>query len=147
MPTPAQDRIVRGPFGALLILLGLMLSSGTAAAAGFDLRQATRLGAGRSAAAVALTASGVRDPAGDEALDRAGGASLPPSGPALVTRSLWERPAAEPRPADEAARAEPAWASTRAITPNSPTTRTLSDGSARGTRGRGRVTCPILPLR
>ena len=45
-----------------------------------------------------------------------------------------------------AARAEPAWASTRAITPNSPTTRTLSAGSPRGTRGRGRVTCPILPL-
>src|SRR3954465_3618639 len=46
-----------------------------------------------------------------------------------------------------AVRAVPAWASTRAITPNSPTTRTLSLGSLRGTRGRGRVTCPILPLR
>ena len=108
MPKPAQDRIVRGPFGALLILLGLMLSSGTAAAAGFDLRQsAPRLGSSRSAAAVALLASGVRDPSGEEAPDSAGGAAAP-SGPSLVARSLWERPPAEPRRADDAAPADPA---------------------------------------
>ncbi|HEX8626234.1 MAG TPA: hypothetical protein VF782_14330 [Allosphingosinicella sp.] len=117
MADSPQDRIGKGPFGALLILLGLLLSSGTAAAAGLDLRQsAPRLGSSRSAAAVALLPSGVRNPAEDDA-PQAGGGAAPPSGPGVVTRHLWERPAAGLGSRNEAPRPEPSDRSYRARAP------------------------------
>lgn len=118
MPTRAQDRIGRGPFAALLILLSLLLGSGSAAAAGFDIRQsAPRLGPSRGSAAVALLPSEIRNIAGDDVSAAGSGASLPPSAPGLVTRSLWARPAAEPGPRDQSPRARAANASYRARAP------------------------------
>lgn len=117
MPTAAQDRIGRGPFAALLILLSLLLGSGTAADSGFDLRQTTRLAPSRHSAAVALLQSGVRNPS-DEELSGAGGDSpVPSSGPILVTQRLWARPAAEPSIPDEVALRKPRSALYRARAP------------------------------
>lgn len=93
MPTTAQDRVRRGPFGALLILLSLFLSSGAAAAASNDFsRPSARPGSSRHGAAIALLPSGTRNPLDDEAGGRGGGSTVPPSGPRLVTESLWARP-------------------------------------------------------
>lgn len=103
MPKSAQDRIVRGPFGALLILLSLLVGSGTAAAAGFDLRQsAPRLGPSRQASAVGLLPV-VRNSPDEDSSARASGGCVPPAAPGLVTQRLWTRPAAGPATLREAA--------------------------------------------
>jgi hypothetical protein len=116
----ARDKTGGGPFGALLILLSLLLGSGTAAASGPDLRSSTtRLAPNRASATAALVPSGVRDPSGEDSSAAGAGAARPSFGPGVVTRGLWERPAAEfpgreeialPAPADPSnwARAPPA---------------------------------------
>lgn len=117
VPKAAQDRIVRGPFGALLILLSLLMGSGTAAAAGFDVRQPVRLGASRQSAAVGLLPSSIRTSSDEDELASGSGGSVPPSAPHLVTESLPVRPAAEPSfPADKVQAERPA-ASYRARAP------------------------------
>jgi hypothetical protein len=120
VPTRAQDRVSRGPLAALLVLLSLFLSAGTAAAAGDDIRApAARLGSSRHGTATALLPPGTRNPLDDETSDAGGDPPLLPSGPGIVTERLWARPAAEapsvtaaeiPRPpnASYRARAPPA---------------------------------------
>lgn len=118
MPRPAQDRIGRGPFGALLILLSLLVGSGTFAAAGFDLRQSsTRLAPSRQAATAALLPSAIRNSSDEDKSGAGADASLPPSAPGLVTRRLWTRPLDAPSTRDEAVRPRPATASYRARAP------------------------------
>ena len=118
MPTKAQDRIGKGPFGALLILLSLLLGSGTAAAAGSDPRSpSARLGANRASAAVALLPAGCRNPCDDDSSGPGLAAALPPPAPGPVTRTLWSRPAAEPCSGEGAEPAKPACASYRARAP------------------------------
>jgi hypothetical protein len=120
VPAPAQDRIGRGPFGALLILLSLLLGSGTgaAAAAGSDLRQPTaRLGASRHAAAAALVPSGIRNPLDEDSPGAGSGAAPPPPAPGLVTRALPARPAAGPLAGQDAAHPGRPAASYRARAP------------------------------
>lgn len=119
MPKTAQDRVSRGPLAALLILLSLLLSSGSATA-GIDIRSpAARPGSSRHSPATAVLASGTRNALDDETPGAGAGPSLLPSAPGIVTERLWERPRAEaasgawaavPRPASAAyrARAPPA---------------------------------------
>ncbi len=95
MPNPAQDRIRRGPFAALLILLGLVLGSANAAAS-YDLRgPASRLGSSRQGTAPALLPAGTRGSVADEASGAGTGPSLLPSTPGIVTERLSARPRAE----------------------------------------------------
>jgi len=118
VPTPAQDRIGRGPFAALLILLSLVLSSGAAAAAGGDVRgSAARLSPGRYGVATALLPAGARNPLDDEAPRTGAGASIPPAGPDLVTRRLWARPCAGGLSGDRVELPKRACASYRARAP------------------------------
>ena len=94
MPSPAQDRDRRGPLAALLILLSLFLTSGTAAA-GYDVQDpASRLGSGRQGTATALLPPGIRNPLDDETSNGESGPTLLPSGPGIVTERLWARPLA-----------------------------------------------------
>jgi hypothetical protein len=96
VPTPAQDRVRRGPFAALLILLSLLLGSANAAAAGGDVRApASRLGSSRQGSATALLPSGTRNPLDDEASGGGTGPSLLPPTPGIVTERLSTRPEAE----------------------------------------------------
>jgi hypothetical protein len=113
---PAQDRIRRGPFAALLILLSLVLGSAGAAATGNDVRgHAARPASSRHAAA-ALLPSATRNTLDDEA-PREGVGSLPPSAPGIVTETLWARPLAEAPAAAWDEVPEPASASYRARAP------------------------------
>jgi hypothetical protein len=115
VPTTAQDRVRKGPFAALLILLSLFLSSATAAS-GADLRgPSTRFGAGRHNTAAALLPSPARSPLDDET--PGSGPSLLPSVPGLVTEKLPARPEAEFRPSARSAVPRPASASYRARAP------------------------------
>lgn len=117
MPTTAQDRVSRGPFAALLILLSLFLSSATAAA-GADLGgPSTRLGFGRHSPAAALLPSPARSSLDDETPGSGSGPSLLPSGRDIVTEGLSTRPLAELRPAANSAVPRPASASYRARAP------------------------------
>ncbi|HYW15560.1 MAG TPA: hypothetical protein VE891_05335 [Allosphingosinicella sp.] len=117
MRNTAQDRVRKGPFAALLILLSLFMGSATAAA-GADLRgPSTRLGSSRHNPATAFLASGIRNPLDDEGRDSAGGPATFPFGPAVVTETLETRPAAGFRPADRAAAQRPSTASYRARAP------------------------------
>ena len=117
MPTTAQDRVRRGPFAALLILLSLFLGSATAAA-GTDLRgPSTRLGSSRHSPAAALLPSPARSSLEDEASDSGSGPSLRPSAPGIVTEGLPARPRAGFRPAAQASIPQPASASYRARAP------------------------------
>ena len=118
MPKPAQDRVRRGPFAALLILLGLFLTSGPSAAAGFDLRAPTsRLGSSRPGAAAALLPSGARNPLDDEASGAGAGPTLLPFRPVVVTERLAGRPSAEAGSEASAAAPRPPSASYRARAP------------------------------
>lgn len=116
MPTTAQDRVRRGPLAALLILLSLFATSGTAAA-GSDLRTPARLGASRHAQATAVLPSGIRNSSDDEPLGGGAGASVPPSAPGIVTERLWTRPRAETLAASSAALPRPPRAAYRARAP------------------------------
>lgn len=115
MPNTAQDRVRKGPFAALLILLSLMLGSATAAA-GADLRgPSTRLGSSRQGPVTALLPSPARSSPDDEAPSP--GPSLLPSAPRIVTERLAERPSAEAPPPVLSGAARPAGASYRARAP------------------------------
>ena len=117
MPTTAQDRVRRGPFGALLILLSLFLSSGGAAASS-DLHESlARLAPSRHGAATALLPSGTRNPLDDEALGTGGGSAVPASAPGLVTELLWTRPLADRPSGGRIALPPPTNASNRARAP------------------------------
>jgi hypothetical protein len=85
---PAQDRMQRGPLAALLILLGLFLGSGPAAAttSGFAAPAAR---AERQGAAAAYLGSASRSTLDDEKVGA--GPLVLPSHPRLVTDRLWTR--------------------------------------------------------
>jgi hypothetical protein len=118
VPTTAQDRVSRGPFGALLILLSLLLSTGTAAAGGNDFHgPVPRLGSSRSSAATAVLPPGTRNPLDDEALGTGDGSAVPPSFSGLVTELLWARPLADAPSPDRAGLPGPASAPYRARAP------------------------------
>ena len=118
MPTPAQDRLKRGPLAALLILLSLMLGSASAAAGGGALNgPAARPGSARHGAATALLPSGTRNALDDEAAGEGPGSALPPAAPEIVTKALWARPAGEAASAAWSAIPRPAAASYRARAP------------------------------
>lgn len=118
MPTTAQDRVRRGPFAALLILLSLLLGSANAAAAGTDLRgPASRLGSSRHGATAALLPAGTRNPLEDEASAGGTGPALSPSRPGIITERLWARPSAETRSQPQDAFPQSAGASYRARAP------------------------------
>ena len=96
MPMTAQVWVRRVPVRALLILLGLFLSSGAAASAASELREPlARLGPSRQGPVTALLPSGNRNSLDDEALGTGGSASLPPGGPGVFTRLLSARPLAD----------------------------------------------------
>lgn len=88
MPSTAQDRSHRGPLAALLILLSLFLTSGTAAA-GNDPRPSARPGSSRNGAATALLPASVRTSPDDEA--PGAGPSVLPAAPAIATERLQPR--------------------------------------------------------
>jgi hypothetical protein len=116
VPTKAQDRMSGGPFGALLILLSLLIGSGTAAAAGLDLRPSgDRLAPGRASAQVALLPQDPRNASDEDATGA--GAALPPSAPGPAGRSLWTRPAAKAAVAARISLPSPADPSNRARAP------------------------------
>ena len=118
MPATVHDRVRRGPFGALLILLSLLLSAGTAAAAGGDGHASlARLGQSRHGAATTILPSGIRNGLDDEAQNTGGGSAVPSTGPGLVTRLLWTRPLGDAPSADRAALPRPAGVSYRARAP------------------------------
>jgi hypothetical protein len=95
VPTTAQDRVRRGPLAALLILLGLLLTAGTASAASDDLRApAARLGSSRNGSSTALLPPGARDPL-DELAGAGGDPSLLACTPGIVTEPLPARPGSE----------------------------------------------------
>jgi len=93
VPTPAQDRVRRGPFAALLILLSLVLGPAAAAAGGDYRGPAPRLGSGRHTVATALVPSTARNPLDDEASGGGDPFVLPPR-PSVVTEPLQPRPGA-----------------------------------------------------
>lgn len=116
MPTPAQDRMRRGPLAALLILLSLVLGSASSAA-GSDLRgPAARPGSSRQASA-ALLPSATRNNLDDDASGEGADSSLPPSAPGIVTQALWARPLPEAPSATSKAVPRPAHAAYRARAP------------------------------
>ncbi|MEO7177419.1 MAG: hypothetical protein ABIW83_01105 [Allosphingosinicella sp.] len=118
MPTTAQDRVRRGPFAALLILLSLLLSSGIDAAAGNDFRSPlARLAPSRNGAGTAVLLSGTRNPSDDESIGPEGGPFLAPSEPVPVTDLLWARPLADSQRGDRVPGPRPATASYRARAP------------------------------
>lgn len=115
MPKTAQDRVRKGPFAALLILLSLVLGSATAAA-GADLRgPSARLGPARHNSGAALLPSPARSSPDDDA--PGSGPSLLPSGPGIVTERLAARPSADFLPFDRSDVARPASANYRARAP------------------------------
>lgn len=118
MPTSAQDRVRRGPFAALLILLSLLLGSANAAAAGSDIQApASRLGSSRQGNATALLPPGARNPLDDETSGGGTGPTLLPSTPGIVTERLAARPLAEAPPRAPAAVPGPPSAAYRARAP------------------------------
>jgi hypothetical protein len=117
VPTTAHDRIRRGPLAALLLFLSLFLTAGTAAANSHSPASAARLGPSRHGSATALLPAGTRNPLDDEASSAGAGPAVAPSGPALVTERLWERPGAEAPSYGWAAVPRPAGASYRARAP------------------------------
>lgn len=116
MPTTAQDRASRGPLAALLILLSLFLTSGTAVT-GTDLRAPARLAPGRHGTATAVLPPGTRDSLDDELTGPGDGPAVPPSRPGIVTQRLWARPLLEAPPAPSAAIPRPTGAAYRARAP------------------------------
>jgi hypothetical protein len=118
VPTTAQDRVRRGPFAALLILLSLLLSSGVDSAAGSGLRDPlARLAPSRNGAGTALLLSATRNPLDDETTGPEGGPFLAPSEPIPVTDLLWARPVAGAEARDRLSGPKPATASYRARAP------------------------------
>ena len=118
MPATVHHRVRRGPFGALLILLSLLLSTGTAAAGGNDIRASlARLGQSRHGAAATILPFGTRNSLDDEAPGTGGGSAVPSTGPSLVTQILWTRPLGDAPSSDRAALPRPAGASYRARAP------------------------------
>ena len=118
MPATVHDRVRRGPFGALLILLSLLLGAGTAAAAGSDSHfSLARLGQSRHGAAATILPFGTRNPLDDEAPGTDGGSALPSTGPGVVTQFLWTRPLGDAPSADRAPLPQPAAAAYRARAP------------------------------
>jgi hypothetical protein len=118
VPNPAQDRIGRGPFAALLILLSLLLGSANAAAAHGDIQApASRLGPSRQGSAAALLPSGTRNPLDDEMTGGGGGPCLLPSAPGIVTERLPARPRSEAAPGVRTPAPRPAGACYRARAP------------------------------
>ena len=117
MPKPAQDKMTRGPFAALLILFSLLLSSGTAAAASGNPSSAARLSAGRQGATAAILQSSVRF-TDEEAADGEGDwPPLLPHRPDVLTVRLWLVPAAGASAASTAHLPRTATASYRARAP------------------------------
>lgn len=102
MPTPAQDRVSRGPFAALLILLSLVLGPAAAAAGGNFSGPAPRLGSGRHTVAAVLAPSTTRNPLDDEAVGGGDPLVLPPH-PRIVTEALQSRPGTDLSPRSSAA--------------------------------------------
>ena len=117
MPMPAQDRMKRGPFAALLILLSLVLGSASASAASDIRAPGARPGSNRHGATAALFSPGTRNAFDDEVTGDGPGPALAPSAPAIVTQALWARPAAEVPVIAPAATPRPAAASYRARAP------------------------------
>ena len=117
MPTTAQDRVSRGPLAALLILLSLFLSAGTAAASDDIRAPAARLGSSRHGASTALLPPGTRDPLDDELPGAGADPSLLPPAPGIVTERLWARPLAGARPRERGPAPRPPSASYRARAP------------------------------
>jgi hypothetical protein len=117
VPSQAQDRIVRGPFAALLILLSLLVGSGGAAAAGADIRNSARLSPSRQSASVALLPAGTRNGLEDEASAASGDKAVPVCEAGIVTERPWARPAADAPGGDQAPLPEPAGPSHRARAP------------------------------
>jgi hypothetical protein len=117
VPMTAQDRVRRGPLAALLILLGLFLTSG-ATFAGYDLRApASRLGPSRQGASAALLPPATRNPLDDEASGAGADPALAASEPAIVTERLRARPVAEVPPLARSAVPQPGSAPYRARAP------------------------------
>lgn len=117
MPRPAQERIVRGPFGALLILLSLLVGSGGAVAAGGDIRQSARLSPGRQSASVALLPAATRNTIEDEASASGGDPAAVRSEPAAAAQRLSTRPLPDASGGHRAPLPAPAGPSHRARAP------------------------------
>jgi hypothetical protein len=93
VPNEAHDRLRRGPFAALLILLGLILSSGTVTAgASMPRASAARQSSDRAGAAVLITRSEERSAFPGDAPEP--NSFAPPASPGIVTSTLWARPTA-----------------------------------------------------
>jgi hypothetical protein len=117
VPTTAQDRVRRGPLAALLILLSLVLTSGTAAA-GYDSGgAASRLGSSRQGTTTALLPPGTRNPLDDEAPGGGPGPLLLPSEPGIVTETLPATPRSAAGSNARPSIAQPATPSYRARAP------------------------------
>jgi hypothetical protein len=117
VPATVHHRVRRGPFGALLILLSLLLSAGTAAAGSDSRASLARLGQSRHGTAATILPFGTRNSLDDEAPGTGGGSAIPSTGPSLVTQILWTRPLGDAPSSDRAALPRPAGASYRARAP------------------------------
>jgi hypothetical protein len=117
VPSTAQDRDRKGPVAALLILLSLFLTSGTAAANADIRAPSARLGSGRHGPSAALLLPGTRDSLDDESLGSGADPSLPPPSPAVATERLWAGPQAEFPPRTQSRAPRPATAAYRARAP------------------------------
>jgi hypothetical protein len=116
VPTRAQDRHQSGPLAALLILLSLLLGSGTAAAGPHALAgPAARPALGQSGAF--LLPPAFRSTLDDETPATGDGPAVLSGSPAVVTRLLWARALGATAAAPTAARARPAAFSYRARAP------------------------------
>ena len=93
-PNPAQDKAIRGPFAALLLLLGLFLAPANAAP-GAELRLAAGSVSDLQRASAVLRTSGQVD-ADDDRSDAEPQSFAPPSPPVIFTRIVGARPTAEP---------------------------------------------------
>jgi hypothetical protein len=93
VPNKAHDRFERGPFAALLILLGLVFSAGSLAGGASAQHGSTvRQSSVRSSAAVLTARPAERSLFSEEVPDP--NPLVPPSPPVVVTTALWARPSA-----------------------------------------------------
>jgi len=116
VPYQAHDRVRRGPFAALLILLGLLLSSGAVTgSASVPRSSAARQSSDRAGAAILVARFEERSVLSGETPDP--DSFAPPASPRIATSALWVRPLAQAGLGASPSFLQPAYRSYRARAP------------------------------